>query len=150
MKAISKRAAVVFGAAVESLKAAGGEHVRIDNNPTYQALVVEQIGAARLDPAGDRLPLYSFAHYGQQNGDAMRDPDVVMIDGGAHGFFPVSFRNDYIGLDLEHCDYNGSALRCVNVHGQAELAEFCDMWARNLKDQQCLGAPVAATVARGA
>jgi hypothetical protein len=138
MKAISKRAADVFGSAVAELVKAGGDHVKIQNDSAYMALVVERIGAARLDPAGDRLPLYSFAHYGEQNGDLMRDPDVVIIAGGALGFIPVSYRNDYAGACLEYCDYDGSAAVCTDSDGQADLAAFCNDWAENLRDQQGL------------
>jgi hypothetical protein len=45
-------------------------HIRIDN-PPFMPLVLEGIGAG---PRG--LPAISVAHYGLQNGDAMRDPKI--------------------------------------------------------------------------
>ncbi len=140
MKTIRGNAADVFRAAIEMLAAAGGEHVKIDSGRGYMPLVVEQIGAARLDPDGERLPLYSFCHYGEQNGDLMRDPDIVMIDGGDQGLIPVSYRNDYAGFYQEYCDYSGSSVVCTDEESQDELVVFCHGWAANIHDQQGIGA----------
>ncbi len=38
-------------------------------NPPYMTLTVENIG-----PGPRNLPALSICHYGEQNGDAMRDP----------------------------------------------------------------------------
>ena len=48
-----------------------GKYIRIEN-PPYMRLVVEYIGQG---PRG--LPAISVAHYYEQNGDAMRDPEMV-------------------------------------------------------------------------
>ncbi len=63
----------------------------------YMPLSVEEIG---IDGEGHRL--VSLCHYGEQNGDLMRDPDLVfMFQDTPNGFIaePVSFRNDYVGLE---------------------------------------------------
>ncbi|MBS0155196.1 MAG: hypothetical protein JSS38_11410, partial [Nitrospira sp.] len=64
--------------------------------PGYLPLSVEEIGCS-----GDGYRLVSLCHYGEQNGDLMRDPDIVFLfhnvpDGMAAE--PVSFRNDYLGI----------------------------------------------------
>jgi hypothetical protein len=68
------------------LKAAGGWHhglhLRIEN-PPYMALVIEATDES--GPCG--LPALSVCHYGEQNGDAMRDPEMCFelgFAGGAH------------------------------------------------------------------
>jgi hypothetical protein len=139
MKAIEEKAAQVFKAAIEKLNQAGGLHIKFDHGRAYMPLVLERVGSARLAPDGEKLPLYSFAHYGELNGDLMRDPDVVMIDAGPAGLVPVSYRNDYAGVEWEHCDYSGPVAACVNAAGQADLAAFCSDWAENIHDQQNLG-----------
>ena len=56
------------------LERAGGYrptlYLKIEN-PPYMALVIE---APELGPLG--LPGISVAHYGEQNGDPMRDPEM--------------------------------------------------------------------------
>jgi hypothetical protein len=59
-------------------------------------LSVEETGSS-----GDVDRLVSLCHYGKQNADLMRDPDIVLLfhnvpDGMAAE--PVSFRNDYLGI----------------------------------------------------
>jgi len=138
MKPLNKSAEKVFRSAIAKL--GEGTHVKIDNSEgTYMPLVVERIGSVAFASTPDKpFKLYSFAHYGEQNGDAMRDPDVVMLDSPA-GLFPVSFRNDYVGVDNEALGYDANG----NITGfrnrmQADIVSFCNTWAKNLKDQQDL------------
>jgi len=52
-------------------------------NPPYLELVIEAVDES--GPCG--LPALSIAHYGIQNGDAMRDPEMcfeLRLAGGAH------------------------------------------------------------------
>jgi hypothetical protein len=66
------------------LQAAGGWHhglhLRIEN-PPYMALVIEATDES--GPCG--LPAISVCHYGEQNGDAMRDPEMCFELGFAGG-----------------------------------------------------------------
>ncbi len=137
MKAINKHAQKVFSAAINHLK--GGLHARIDNSPgTYMPLVVERIGKLRYR-SGKTLPVYSFAHYGEQNGDLMRDPDVTMAQDTSGDLYPLTFRNDYVGTNHDAIIYDDDG--CVNAFQtrmQADIATFCGTWARNIKEQQAL------------
>ena len=57
------------------LKQAGGWHHGLSlkiENPPYMALVIE----ATPEPGPLGLPGLSIAHYGLQNGDPMRDPEM--------------------------------------------------------------------------
>ena len=66
--------------ALRILKAAGGWnhglHLHIDNSP-YMALIIE--ATDQSGPCG--LPAISVCHYGEQNGDAMRDPEMLFERG---------------------------------------------------------------------
>jgi hypothetical protein len=57
------------------LAKAGGWHpglyLKTDNLP-YMELVIEAVG----EPGPLGLPAISVAHYGEQNGDLMRDPEM--------------------------------------------------------------------------
>ena len=85
---------------LDILKRAGGWQpglcLTIDNSP-YMSLVIEAMDES--GPCG--LPALSVAHYGEQNGDLMRDPEMCFelgLAGGAH-LNPFCYRNDYIGCE---------------------------------------------------
>jgi hypothetical protein len=80
---------------LDILGKAGGWHpglyLKIDN-PPYMELVIEAMDES--GPCG--LPSISVAHYGEQNGDAMRDPEMCFelgFAGGAH-LNPFYWRNE--------------------------------------------------------
>ena len=95
------------------------------------ALCVECIGPG----------FYSLAHYGLQNGDPMRDPDVIVWRGPDENFYPVAFRNDYQGIDREYVEFEGGKPVRIAPRAQADLASFCGTWMQNLKRQQEIGRP---------
>ena len=66
------------------LQAAGGWHHGLSlciENPPYMPLCIEAVDES--GPCG--LPALSVAHYGEQNGDAMRDPEMCFELGFAGG-----------------------------------------------------------------
>ena len=142
MRAVCKTSAAIFEAAINRIPT-GETSVTLDagnqaNGGAIMALHVENIGDCQYGP------LYSFAHYYEQNGDMMRDPDVVMIAcmnraTGALILYPISYRQDGLGIDREDVvfnpDGNGYTIR---KRSQADLATFCGQWGRNLKQQQRL------------
>ena len=101
----------------------------------YMPLSVEDIGHSA---EGNRL--VSICHYGEQNGDLMRDPEMV-FEIHAHGMAePLSFRNDYMGVMQEVYRYDDSGKKThVNAKLKAELKSFARTWFSNLKDQGFLG-----------
>ena len=111
----------------------GARAVRI-TVPGYMPLSVEEIGSS-----GDGNRLVSLCQYGKQNGDLMRDPDIVFLfhnvsDGAAAE--PVSFRNDYLGIVQEVYRYDETGRRTHVVPSlKQELKEFAESWFANLKDQ---------------
>ncbi len=50
-----------------------GFHIRIENEP-WMTLIIED--TQERGPNG--LPAISVAHYGEQNGDLMRDPEMIL------------------------------------------------------------------------
>ena len=102
--------------------------------PSFMPLSIEDIGKS-----GDGNRLVSLCHYGEQNGDLMRDPDIVFMfhalpDGLAAE--PVSFRNDYMGLCQEVYRYDDDGKRThVVPRLKRELQEFSITWFRNLHQQ---------------
>jgi hypothetical protein len=113
--------------------------ISIDNEP-WMRLVIEVL--AELGPDG--LPVVSVAHYGEQNFDLMRDPEimfqVVIKNGGPSDFRPFYFRNDYAGVE----QWTRFRSETGGVFGlpreTAELEAFAQTWDKNLRDQGFLGA----------
>jgi hypothetical protein len=109
-----------------------GFHFKIEN-PPYMALVIEDIH--ELGPHG--FPLISVAHYGEQNGDLMRDPEMlfeIYKHGEETKFIPTYWRNDYAGVE-QYSVTQGADGPEVNERLQREHAQFAAMWDRNLRDQ---------------
>ena len=71
--------------------------VKIEN-PPYMSLTVENIG---LGPRG--FPALSICHYGELNGDLMRDPEMCfemeIENGSVKEFHPYYYRNDYVAFE---------------------------------------------------
>lgn len=111
----------------------GAQAVRI-TVPDYMPLSIEDIG---VTPDGRRL--ISLCQYGEQNGDLMRDPDLVFMftdlpDGTAAE--PVSFRNDYLGIVQEVYRYDETGSRTyVFPSLKQDLQEFARAWFAMLRDQ---------------
>jgi len=112
---------------------AGGQAVRITVSG-YMPLSIETIS-----PPGDGQHLIAIMHYSIQNGDLMRDPEMVFqyhAHGDTHYAEPISYRNDYMGTNQEvyRYDESGKATH-VNTRLKAELKSFTRTWFKNIKDQ---------------
>jgi hypothetical protein len=112
-------------------------------SPGYMKLCIEAIG-----PGPRGLPQVSIAHYGEQNGDAMRDPDMVFEIDAAGAWHPVSFRNDYVGLCNEAV-WQEDAGRVLTIPSMIrELNSFARIWDTNIREQGFLEAARAVIAAR--
>ena len=114
-----------------------GFHIKIENQP-YMALVIEDI--QELGPHG--FPVISVAHYGEQNGDLMRDPEMlfeISKRGEQTILTPHYWRNDYAGIE-QYSATIGDGRLAINQKLQREHAEFAEMWDKNLRDQGFLAA----------
>ncbi len=129
MKRLNQDAKAVFEQLLSKMK---NGYLKLDSGRRFMPAVVEDIG--EIDGYGK---LYSVAHYGELNGDLMRDPDVTFVEKDGE-YYPVSFRNDYLGVDQEVFTYSNDQVTTINYELQHELADFANGWMRNIKDQQGL------------
>jgi hypothetical protein len=87
------------------------------------------------------LPVLSIAHYGEQNGDLMRDPEMCFELGfaaGAH-LTPFYFRNDYLGIEQFSRMIEGdNYVFDRDLYDQHE--KFAGLWDKNLSQQGFLKA----------
>ena len=111
------------------------DYIRIENEP-YMRLMIEAIGPG---PRGqDQI---SVAHYGEQNGDAMRDPEVVFEVSETGHWCPVYFLNDYVPVEQEAIfrDPDTGAVM-IRPRLLESLIEFTPTWDMNLREQGFLEA----------
>jgi hypothetical protein len=124
------------------LEKAGGYrpslYLRIENSP-YMALVVEAIP----EPGPLGLAAISVAHYGEQNGDLMRDPEMSFElskpIGSQLTLDPFYWRNDYLGVEQwSRSIVRGHYVALLDLHKQHEL--FAAEWDNVLRLQGFVGA----------
>jgi hypothetical protein len=89
-------------------------------NPPYMPLVIER--------QGDEV---AVMHYFTQNGDLMRDPEVVFA---LWHWSPVSITQDPVGVYREVFLFV-CGRRVMNVRLLRELEAFARLWATNLRAQ---------------
>jgi len=113
-------------------------YLRIEN-PPYMALVIE--ATPELGPLG--ASAISVAHYGEQNGDLMRDPEMCFEltnpVGKGWTMTPYYFRNDYIGVEqVSRTRDEKNYIFYPDLFHQHE--SFARTWDRNLHAQGFLEA----------
>jgi len=104
---------------------------KIDNSDgTYMPVHIELIGRI------DKYDFFSLAHYGQQNGDAMRDPEMLFaLHNETRQFIPYYYRNDYCGIEQNSVRWSEDGI-ALNPHLQASHTTFANQWLRNIAAQQ--------------
>ena len=128
MKPLNRTATILLDTLTAEIELDDG-HRRIDRAPgSYMPLVVEQIGPR----------MYSLAHYGEQNGDLMRDPEMTFWKDPAGRWFPCSYRNDYVGVDFEHVRFADGLPVRYSPRGYRDAARFAVTWLKNIRSQQNL------------
>lgn len=109
-----------------------GNAVKFDRG-TYMAVHVESLA----DVEEGRI--YSVAHYYEQNGDMMRDPDMTFLHSSIDGnYYPASFRQDGgLPIDQESIVWRDGVMGfCARL--QRHHAVFAGQWMDNIRQQQHL------------
>jgi hypothetical protein len=122
------------------LERAGGYrpslYLKIEN-PPYMALVIEAVP----EPGPLALPTLSVAHYGEQNGDLMRDPEMCfeLDTAGGPSLSAFYYRNDYAGIEQwSRFIRDGQYAFHTTLHREHE--RFAALWDRNLNAQRFVDA----------
>lgn len=146
---VSKEAKTIIAAILATLKENGDTSIKIDNNAENSGIMplhVELIGTGIESYCGIGN-LYSFAHYYEQNGDLMKDPEIVyyVVDNRGEdvgnmdmlGVFPQMWQQDgVIGGYRELITIENNKLKSFIPKLQKETAQFTGQWMRNIKWQQ--------------
>lgn len=123
-------------------------HIKIDNTEgAFMPVNVECIGG------NSKFHFISICHYGEQNGDLMRDPEICYAiakntvgyaekgDFSCFWVAPFSFRNDYMGMMQEFLFFNPPGVKEGEIRGWKpgqfnDNVSFSRMWMKNIWDQQ--------------
>jgi hypothetical protein len=110
--------------------------IRLEN-PPYMRLVIEHTGEG---PRG--MSAISVAHYFEQNGDLMRDPEMVFevnedgpLSWKTGNWEPVSFQQDNVGAYQEAVFMNAQGQVMVRPNLVLDLKAFARQGGRNITQQ---------------
>jgi len=132
MMYLSESAQQIFCKVIEQLQ--GEDYAKIDNSKgSFMPLTVERLYKANVGC------VYSFCHYGEQNGDLMKDPDVVFLHLNTGEVAPMEFQNDYASAYDRVLEVRDGQLNVLDQRQYNSLLSFANVWMNNINEQQCLG-----------
>ena len=103
-----------------------GDSRQIDNSTSFMALHVEVTGRH------GGWPIFSLAHYYEQNGDLVCDPDVTFLV--ADQVYPLTFEQGGVVYQVA-VQFRDAGVH-LNEQLQSQITDFCNQWLRNVADQQ--------------
>ncbi len=125
MKALDATAEQIFRRLTDGLLKVGDAR-KIDNSTSFMPLHVEVIGRH------GHWPIFSLAHYYEQQGDLVCDPDVTFLV--ADQVHPLTFEQGGIVRQVA-VQFKGQAIH-LNEQLQGQITDFCNQWLRNVAEQQ--------------
>jgi hypothetical protein len=130
IKPLSQPALSVFRVLTEGITQISDHRKFVNGGTSIMPAVVEAVGTT---PQGALI--VSIAHYYEQNGDLMADPEVTFVVAREDYVYPISYKQDGLGIDREYVRWEGERV-FWNLKAQNDLAGFCTSWMRNIKEQQ--------------
>lgn len=119
-------------------------------SPGYMDLTIELVGKQKFGIL-EALD-YSLCHYGEVNGDLMRDPEmcfyVFPLANDEWYVYPHYYRNDYaMGYESESIIFQEGKI-LVDRARQADQADFARLWMNNLREQGFVKAAATQPISR--
>ena len=136
MKALNKEATAIMEKLYKRLTPENQHHIKLDNGRGFMPVYLETLNTKELGGLG-KVKFISMAHYYEQNGDLMRDPDVVFMRTRFGAYYPISFQQDNMGIYQEPVVIDEGSFM-VQKKLQASLSSFSNQWLKNIKMQQNL------------
>lgn len=136
MESLNKSASATFAKLIDGLVHVGDART-INNSTAFMAVHVEIIG---LPDFGYRPRegswIVSVAHYYEQNGDLVCDPDVTFMRTPEGTVFPMTFEQGGVTYQVA-AKFEDHQLK-FNKKAQKDLVLFCNDWMGNIAEQQNL------------
>jgi len=140
MKKLNEQATRIFCRFLKKLN--GKQHIKLFSEG-FMPLTIERLEENILTPAGVGTT-YSLCHYYQQNGDAMRDPEIVFIvvdnrkdekDMEAIHIYPQLYLQDNLGLYEESIRIENRQVKSFIKAWQYSHCSFANQWLKNIRQQ---------------
>ena len=113
-------------------------YLRLEN-PPFMRLVIEVI----CGPYPNGAYELSVAHYAEQNGDAMRDPEITFLvvpSAESTTWTPLTYENSYLGAYQVVAEVSSEGLIQVKQsRAMNDLRDFANQWDYNIKEQGFCG-----------
>jgi len=108
---------------------------KIQNNSSKSIMPV----CVEMISKNSQGPVYSIAHYYEQDGDLMRDPDMTFLKGADGEYYPLTYQQDGLGIYQDAIEWteNGD-IKGFKAKMQADMVSFANGWMKNIRDQQRL------------
>jgi hypothetical protein len=129
IKPLSRKALAVFRVLTSGITKVG-DHRKVNESTSFMPVSIEAFGTT---PHGTLI--VSLAHYYEQNGDLMADPEVTFVVTRDDYVVPITFRQDNLGINRVYVRWEGDKVYW-NLRMQNDLAGFCNEWLENIKQQQ--------------
>jgi len=133
IKPLSPKAYKIFKVMADAARTDEEQAIKIDNTTDFMPVCVEII--YNINAHEEHV---SIAHYGQENGDLMRDPEIIFYHDRNEGkAYAMNYRNDYFNsweVSIKEGDDGRPAM--VNQIRQRQHTEFAELWLNNIKKQQ--------------
>ncbi len=128
----TKRVPNTMKATIESILNAHQQLAGFQQHPHY-SVKIECTGFMPLtiEKHGERIVV---AHYFEQNGDLVPDPDVEFVDLGEDDWLPVAIQHS-TGRYCRTAEKSAAGNWLVAKGAMADLRSFVRLWARNLRSQ---------------
>jgi hypothetical protein len=123
MKAVNEKSKSILNKLWELAEKSG--YYKLNNDPTFIPLTIEIIAKNQL----------SICHYGESNGDLMRDPEMIFYRQN-DDWFPIYFRNDWVGVEEFSGTVTQGQVMINNEEHQQDQTEFANLWLLNIEGQQ--------------
>ena len=130
MRHLNKRATAIFNRIINNhLKDA--DAVKIDNS-SFMALCIDRL-CSDVDFSGLKGDIFAFAHYYEQNGDLIPDPDMTFLRLQNGFIFPLTYQ-DY--RSYEEAIYLKDGKWKHSNQLLNDLVSFANKWLNNILYQQ--------------
>ncbi|HMF70425.1 MAG TPA: hypothetical protein VK616_03065 [Flavitalea sp.] len=140
MKKINEQATRIFCRLLQKLN--GQQHLKIQSDG-FMPLTIERLEENILTPFGVAT-VYSLCHYYEQNGDAIRDPEMCFLvidnrknfnDYPAIEIYPQMYQQDNLGLFEESIRIENSQIKSYIKVWRYSHCSFANIWLRNIVQQ---------------
>jgi hypothetical protein len=140
MKSLNQHATRVFCKLLQKLDSNGYAKLRSDG---FMPLIIETI-EENIETVYGSAKCVSVVHYYEQNGDLMRDPEMVFIivdkrknlkDFESIFICPQSYRQDNLNIEEESVSIINRKIISFNKYFQAAHCSFASLWLKNISQQ---------------